>query len=192
MPKQQSNSELLTEGCRSYNKALFAVMQFRREVQEAIRAVVDERIDDLAVALRLDKDELGTGLLAYADPASFGQSWDGSNAEIGFKYPSKPWQTKWGIYFYFWIADNEEGCAVASCWFKEPGTATNGLASLAAGGAETDGCAAWISEPVSEAAGGFHVAIGQVLDRWIELWRSVGGIKQFLPGANSGPARGGA
>jgi hypothetical protein len=192
MPKLQSDSELLTEGCRSHHKALSAVIQFRREVQEAIRAVVNDRLDDIAAALQLDKDELSAGLLAYADPANFDHSWDGSKVEIGFKYPGRPWQTKWGIYFYFWIGDGEEGSACASCWFKEPGFAGRGLAFLAEAGAETDGCAAWISEPVCETTGGFTAAFTRVLDRWIEVWRSVGGIQPFLPIGSSLPAWGGA
>jgi uncharacterized membrane protein len=83
MPKRRSDSELLREGCRSYHKALFAVMQFRREVQEAIRAAVDERIVDLAAALRLEKAEISEGLTPYAKPASLTQAWDGSEAEFG-------------------------------------------------------------------------------------------------------------
>jgi hypothetical protein len=33
MPKRRSDSELVREGCHSYHKGLFAVMQFRREAQ---------------------------------------------------------------------------------------------------------------------------------------------------------------
>ena len=65
MPKRRSDSELLREGCHSYHKALFAVMQFRREAQEAIRAAVDERIDEIAAALKLDKAEISEGLTPY-------------------------------------------------------------------------------------------------------------------------------
>ena len=64
------DSELLREGCRSYHKAQFAVMQFRREAQEAIRSAVDDRIDDIAAAMKLDKAEISEGLTPYADPAN--------------------------------------------------------------------------------------------------------------------------
>lgn len=191
MPKKQ-DSQLLIEGCRSYHKAFFAVMQFRQEVQDAIFAVVDERIADIADALQLDKTEVNDGLAAYADPANFAESWDGSYAEVGVRYPSRNWESKWGIYFYFSISDEENGCARAYCWLKEPGLAMEKLASLGVAGLEINDSAAWISEDISEVSGGFSGAVSRVLDRWIELWRKVGGIQQFLPEAKKRRAQGGA
>jgi hypothetical protein len=89
MPERRSDSELLQEGCRSYHKAMFAVMQFRREAQAAIRAAIDERIDDIAAAMKLDKAEISEGLAPYADPANLVQTWDGSSACVGLKYPGR-------------------------------------------------------------------------------------------------------
>jgi hypothetical protein len=177
MPKRQAGSELLKEGCRSYHKALFAVMQFRREVQQAIRSAVDERIDDLTATLQLDKAKVSEGLTPYADPANVGQSWDGSDASVGLKYPARDYEARWGIYFYFWIGDSEETSVNALCWLKEPGLA---IQKLAAVGMETDDCSGWISEPVGQAPNGFSDAVDRVLNRWIEAWRKVGGIQQFL------------
>jgi hypothetical protein len=180
MPKQRSDSELLREGCRSYNKALAAVWEFRREVHQAIRTAIDERIDDLAAAMRLGKAEISEGLTAYADPANAGQGWNGSQAEVGLKYPAKPWEARWAIYFYFWIGDGEGGHASALFWLKEPGLAMKRLASLAVEGLETDDKSAWIPVRISD-PDGFTSAIGRVLDAWIEIWRKAGGIQQFLP-----------
>jgi hypothetical protein len=190
MPKRRPDSELLQEGCRSYHKALFAVLQFRRQAQEAIRAAVDERMDDIAAALKLDKAEISEGLTPYANPANFVQSWDGSDAEVGLRYPGKDWQTKWGIYFYFYIGEGEGGHVGAYCWIKEPGLAMKRLASLGVRGLETDESSAWILESVSEATGGFTDAMNRSLDGWIEVWRKVGGIQQFLPARkiHEGPA----
>jgi hypothetical protein len=185
MPRRQANSELLTEGCHSYHKALFAVMQFRREVQEVIRAAIDKRINDLADALQLDKAEVTVGLTAYTNPATLAQNWDGSSVEVGFRFPSKPWDAKWGIYFYFWITDEEGGCASAYCYFKEPGPALRHLASFASGRLETNKSGGWILEPIGKEPDDFIAAVGRVLDRWIELWRKAGGIKQFLPAGTS-------
>jgi hypothetical protein len=181
MPEGRSDSELLQEGCRSYHKALFAVMQFRRQAQEAIRAAIDERIDDIAAALKLDKAEISEGLTPYADPANFVQNWDGSDAAVGLKYPCRDLEAKWGIYLFFLIGDGEEGQIRASCWFKEPALAMKKLASLGGGGVKFSGRYAWISEPVGEATGGFTGAIHRALDIWIELWRKAGGLQQFLP-----------
>jgi hypothetical protein len=182
MPKRRSESELLREGCHSYHKALFAVMQFKREAQEAIRAAVDEQIDDIADALRLDKAEISDGLTPYATPANLTQTWDGSEAEVGLRYPGKPWEAKWGIWFYFGIEGDKEGGVLAYAWFKQPGAAISTLASLGVDGLKTNDRSVWIREQVvGEAADGFNAAIHRVLDIWNEVWRKAGGLQQFLP-----------
>jgi hypothetical protein len=192
MQKQQADSELLKEGCRSYHKALFAVMQFRSEVRTAIQAAIDERIDDMSEALQLDKGDFSAGLTSYADPANVGQNWNGSEASVGLKYPARDYEARWGVYFYFWIGDTEEACACASCWFRDPDRPIAKLASLATERMDTSRSSAWISEPLAENTNGLSGALGRVLDRWIELWRNVGGIRQFLPAPRSRPAEGGA
>jgi hypothetical protein len=174
-PKQRSDSELLREGCRSYRKALLAVRQFRLEAQETIRAAVDERIDDIAAAMKLDKAEFGEGLTAYADPTNIGQGWDGSEASIGLRYPAK--QRRWGITLYLFIGDADESYANAQFWLKEPGLAIRELASH---GMETGDNNAWVGELIGD-PDGLTGAIGRVLDAWIEIWRKAGGIQQFLP-----------
>jgi hypothetical protein len=179
MPIRRSDSELLREGFHSYHKALFAIMRFRREAQKAIRDAVDERIDDIAATLGLDKAEIGNGLTPYADPANFGQNWDGSEASVGLKYPARDFEAKWGIYFYFWIGNGEESRAGVSCWIKKH-TWSGLLASMAGEGMEANDTEAWISEPINE-TDGLTGAIGRALDMWIELWHKVGGLQQFLP-----------
>jgi len=176
-PKRRSDSKLLREGCRSYLKALEAVRQFRLEAQEAIRAAVDERIDDIAAAMKLNKTELDEGLTPYVEPANLGLGWDGSEASVGLKYPARDSEARWGIYFIYWIGDGEEGYACASCWIREPGPAMQRLASL---GLEKEDSIAWVQKPIT-AADGFNGAIGRALDAWIEVWRKAGGIQQFLP-----------
>ncbi len=184
--KPQPDSELLREGFRSYHKALFAVMQFRREVQESIRAAIDERIDDIAAALQLDKAELKKGLSLFANP-NYGQSWDGSEASVGLKYPGNDW--KWGIYFYFRIGDSVAGSVCAQCWFQEPGEALKQLAAQAER-MEFSDHAAWICEPIGEPPDGFTTAIHRALDGWIDVWRKVGGISQFVPSARGATNQG--
>jgi hypothetical protein len=188
MPRPQANSELLAEGCRSYHKALYAVMQFGREAQEEIHAAINGRIDDMGAALRLDKSELSAGLTAYATPAKLGQSWDGSEASVGLRYPNRDYESKWGVYFYLWIGAGEEACVVASCWFREPEVAMQRLASLAVAGLRIDGTGAWIEERIDGTPDSFSGAVAQVLDRWIEVWRKVGGIQQFLPPSKANQA----
>lgn len=191
MPKRDLNSELLSEGCRSYHKALFALMQFRRQVQEVIRAAIDDHIDELASAMRLSKSDIQGGLASYADPANYVQNWDGSEADVGLKYPSADWDARWGIYFYVCVGDSEPSCAVALCWFREPGSLIGKLASSAEG-IETSKSSAWISEPIrQDTDDGLSGAVDRLLVRWTELWHKAGGIQQFLPYEKARPSNAG-
>jgi hypothetical protein len=181
MPRQRTDSELVKEGRRSYHKALFAVMQFRREVQDIIRASIDERIGEIADALKLDKARLSKGLTPFANP-NFGTSWTGSEASVGLKHPAGEWEARWGIYFYFWIGEGSGSCARASWWFRDLDRAAESqLPFLRANGVEMRRSEAWVSEPIGEAPDNLSTAVDRVLARWIEVWGHVGGIKQFLP-----------
>ena len=178
-----SDSELVREGCRSYHKALFAVTRFRFEVQEAIRAAIDERIDDLATALKLNKTEFSEGLWAYASPANVGENWDGSDAEIGLRYPRKDWEAKWCLYFYFWMGDGDdraESWVGTWFWMKRPGDAMSHLAALEFIGVELDEHHAWLELRIDDATHGLTAALHRLLDKLIDIGRKAGGVTQFL------------
>jgi hypothetical protein len=81
MTKTKYDTELISEGCRSYHKALFAVMQFRKQVQEAIADAVAGDAGALAAALGLDESKLECD--DYAIPAHYQTAFDGSEAEVG-------------------------------------------------------------------------------------------------------------
>lgn len=175
--QEEEDSELLREGCRSYHKALFALIQFRREAQDVIQRAIDRRIDRLAESMQLEKANL-IGLPSYLNP-NFGVGWDGSEAAVGVKYP--PEEIRWAIYFYVRIAEGKGTSVCASFWRGKPGIGADGLARLNKAGLETKATGVWLSERIDETTGGFKGAVGRTLDRWIEAWREAGGIRQFLP-----------
>ena len=88
MPRKDSSGALLQEGYKSYNKALFAVMGFRRQIGDTVREAVEAHLPRLASALKLDEDELRDGLIDYTSPDRLTQqNFDGSRAEIGVRMP---------------------------------------------------------------------------------------------------------
>lgn len=180
MPK--TDNELLREGCKSYHKALFAVMEFRRQVQDAISGVVEERLGEVAAALKMDEDELRDGLSSHANPANFNQSYKGDFAEVGLKTPKN--SSRWILYFIVTVTDDEPSYFTAGVWLKEPGAAIDKLDLLAV--------PEELEIPYENYAGIFEyipvdgpvdlsAICDRVLDKWIHLWNKVGGLRQFLP-----------
>src|SRR6266404_768032 len=107
MIKKNPDSELLREGYKSYHKAVFAVMEFRREAGKIIQDAVEERLPELATAMKLSEEELQEGISRYTLPDRLTQKYDGSQAEIGVRIP-RSFGSKWLIYFYIFICDGQE------------------------------------------------------------------------------------
>jgi hypothetical protein len=178
-----ADSELLREGCKSYHEALYAVMQFRKQVQAIIDDVVTARKPELAAVLKLDVSRIE--LAGYADPENYRQKFDGSGAKVGLKMPGNPWGAKWGMYFGLWVGKGERSYLFVSVWLKEPGSAIEKLAS-ASREIEKNANEAWLYEYLPTSGPVDLTAIANlVLNRWIDLWKEVGGLAQFLPKARA-------
>jgi hypothetical protein len=176
MKKKSPDSELLREGYKSYHKAVFAVIEFRREAGKTIQTAVEKRAPELAASMKLDKNEFLAGISPYTKPDRLTQEYDGSSAQIGIKIP-KRWNFQWEISFYFWI-DDDQSQVCAYIFLKNPGPAFEKLPVSC----ECDEHAAWISEIVpSDGSRDLATVCNRVLDRWIEVWKKVGGLRQFLP-----------
>jgi hypothetical protein len=176
MKKKSPDSELLREGYKSYHKAVFAVMEFRREAGKTIRTVMEKRAPEVAAAMKLDQDEFLAGIGAYTMPDRLTQEYDGLSAQIGIKFP-KRWNSQWEISFYFWI-DDDQPQVFAYFWLRNPGSAFEKLAVSC----KCDENAAWMSEIIpSDGSRDLVTVCNRVLDRWIAVWKKVGGLRQFLP-----------
>jgi hypothetical protein len=176
-----ADSELLREGCKSYHEALFAVMQFRQQVQDTIRSVVEKRKNELAAALKLDVGRME--LAGYANPENYRQKFDGSSAAVGLKIPGNPWEARWGLYFYVEV-EREQSHFAAHVWLKS----RDAVAELVSESPELEHGETWAqireclptSGPVDLAG-----TANRVLDGWIDLWKKAGGLDQFLPKARA-------
>lgn len=179
MKQRNLDSELLREGFGSYHKALFAVMEFRRETGRIIQDAVEKKLPELATALKMDEDELRDGICAYTKPFNIIEKFDGSEAQIDVRIP-RAWNSKWKLWFYLCIGDSSEPFFAAEVEFKNSGTAIDKLAS-ACKELEYDETSARISETVpSDGSRDLAAVCDRVLNRWIALWRKVGGLRQFI------------
>lgn len=191
MPDNARDSELVREGRVSYHQALFAVFQFRRQVDEIFRAGLQSRMAEVAKALKLDEAELGAELTSYAEPANYSEGYDGSEAQIGVRVPKRHVKKGWGLYFYLYVADGESRGVYAHLWLKQPGSAIEKLAAVAGPDLETEGgTEAWIFEQLTSPDEDISlpVALDRVLDRWFVICKKVGGLGQFLPKAKAAKA----
>lgn len=173
MTRTKHGTELISEGCKSYHKAFFAVMQFRKQVLEAIWAAMNDHADALATALDLDAE-----LDDYADPAQYQGAFDGSEAEVGLRCE----QENWSLYYYVWVGDEEDSFFGAMLRLKNPGSALATVSSFGDEGLEVGDDYIQLYEYLPKDGSVDLVGIcDRVLRRWAELWTKVGGLQQFLP-----------
>lgn len=179
MPKTESDSELLREGCKSYHQAAFAVAEFRRQMQGLIRRVVEQRANDLAEATKLDKQLFLNELKEFANPRES----DGTYGSVGVTLPRK--STDWSLTVYFYAEDPPPDYAVpaffAQVWIKRDGPLFDRLRDSNAGVTFEHKRSAWITEPILvDENFDLDNTLDTLLGRWITLWRDIGGLKQYL------------
>jgi hypothetical protein len=129
----------------------------------------------------MDENELREVLIPYADPANFNRSYEGDSAEIGLKTPENS-SSEWVLYFFVWVGDGERSYFSASVRLKEPGAAIESL-ELRAVPEELEASENYagifeylpVDGPVD-----LSTICNRVLDKWIDLWNKVGGLRQFL------------
>jgi hypothetical protein len=180
MKRKNPDSELLREGYKSYHKAVFAVMEFRREAGKTIQSVVEKRAPELAAAMKLDKDKFLGGICQYTFPDRLTQKYDGSEAFTGIRIP-RSWASPWIMSFYFFIRDDEQPKLIAQVHLKNPGPASKKLVVYCKE-SDADERDPWISEIIpADGSRDLVTVCNRVMDRWITVWRKVGGLRQFLP-----------
>jgi hypothetical protein len=130
----------------------------------------------------MDEDELCAGLIPHAVPANFSQSYKGDSAEVGIKTPKK-WPSKRILYFSVWVTDDEPSYFMASVWLKEPGAAIDKLESFAVPEEleAYENYAGLFEYLPADGPVELSIVCNRVLDKWIDLWNKVGGLRQFLP-----------
>jgi hypothetical protein len=172
MKSKTVDSELLREGYKSYHKAVFAVMEFRRQASEIIENAVEKRWPELAAAMKMKETEFS--ICPYPSPARFFKK-TRSYAYVGVRIP-KSSSSKWRVYFYLMIGQEKHPYLMAEIYHKNLPSA-----KLKAAGAEGDERRAYISEDVpSDGSRDLGMACNRLLTRWISMWKKVGGFSQFL------------
>lgn len=154
-------------------------MEFRREAGRIIQDALENKLSELAAALKMDEDELRDETRPYTTPYNLTEPFDGSGAEIDLRIP-KDWNSKWQLWFFVWIGDGGEPYFAAQVSFKKPSAAIDKLAAVCKD-LDYDETYARISEAVpSDGSRNLAAICDRVLNRWIALWKKVGGLRQFI------------
>lgn len=184
MPKSDARTDLLREGCKSYHLALFAVAQFRWKLQELFRKTLKRRATELAEATKLDKRTFTDRVQDYRNPSK--DDPDGAWAEVGVQLPKKG--EPWILYVYLSLADGEPAsdyptpALYAYLWLKERGVLRAKLDGLPDDMRFKGAQNAYMFQPISvDESFDLQGSLDKLLDRWMSVWREVGGIAPLLP-----------
>ena len=178
----EARRRLLDEGIRSYLEAATALIEYRREVQKRCRQVMERNLQDYAsaLAIRLTKDEIEEIALP-----SFSK-WEGEWWSLGVKIirtdmsQIRWWESHCCLSFesgdhglYCWIGE----------WFPNRKMASTVFAVLHKLDREIiqDGKDVWLEQKMNaEQATTFDECLDTLFQRWIGVWKKVGGIKAAL------------
>lgn len=180
----QSEGEFLSEGFRSYVDALFAIRAFRKQVLEKSEKVLNAKLSKLREATGTDP-QVWTGSF----PTEFDQkNW---TAEVSCLAAGVTLSDLCNMWFgLVWHRnDASQGSTVFVTGIltfrsKAPRAVLERLLKL---GANESGWFWWVkhevslSEPVTpEAAQTFPQRLDLLIDKWIQVWEQVGGLKGLL------------
>jgi len=179
-PTQQNT--LLEEGGRSYPKAMLALSQFREMVQDACIAAMKRSLPELIAALGLQLKSGQVKPYAAPDKPGPGET-DGTWAELGAMLKN-PGGARCTLYNYISWEDAPLLRVIVSILFVDAGIAERTWAAVRDHGTlkkDKDENEINSSRRI-DAAGlaSLPSTLDEMNTEWIQLWKGVGGVKQFL------------
>jgi len=183
----RSEGEFLSEGFRSYVDALFAIRAFRRQVLENCQRVLNAKLSGLREATGTDVQQDSIWRSSFPEKAAQ----DNWTADVSWLTAGVTLHDLCDMWFgLVWHRnDANEGITVvvtATLTFKSEtsGAVLKRLHKLGANQTSwfwlTKGEVSF-SEPLSpEAAQTFPQRLDLLIDKWIQVWEHVGGLKGLL------------
>jgi hypothetical protein len=176
-------TRLLQEGARTYLEAVTALMEYQKEVQKKCREVLRRHLEDYSAALKvkdqLEEKEIGN----WAGPKF--EEWAGDWWNLGVHIDRKTpiptipgWETCCGLGF----EDSQLICFVGELF------STKKIASVLhqhfhrlKPNLKVEPYGIWSYKTIGEDEGGtFDKPLEGVLEEWIQLWKTVGGMEEVF------------
>lgn len=178
--------KLIQEAAGSYLQALYAIREFRREVQQTCTEIVKKRLPELAECIGIPRDE--KMVVPYAFPEKL-TDWDGEIAEIGVKVAAR----EGSVFFTYaleWELQKGESPSTSVMAYVSARTikaAAALLADLKKTGHPHPRLEHWqywvyMWKPVDAGRiGDFDQLLDEVVGEWCHLWRDAGGLDKLIP-----------
>jgi hypothetical protein len=188
---EQARTRLLEEGARSYLEACTAVLEYQREVQKKCREVMEKYLDDYNAAVKVDSKNS----LKSADIKEFvwpkPEQWEGGWATIGVEIRRTRVTPAIRLWYPYCGLSWESGDPTVWCWVGD-WIAPRRLAVLVLErfhhldksvqrNPQDDPHEIWIQDKLNvEEAAAFDERLEALFERWIDLWKMVGGMRQVF------------
>jgi len=171
-----NNSDFLKEGFIAYPNPMFAVREFRRQIQQKARMTLEYNLASLSKAI--GRNLLDSTITTYANPDSpEKQSWDGTWAWIAVKLPVPDF----GDSYHGIVWQNKGGSVAGSVTSNfEPKPILFEAARdkfCGIGGAKhTEFHQLEIREPLPREDGtSFESTLDKIINEWVGIWNEAGG-----------------
>jgi hypothetical protein len=182
--------DLLEAGISSYIEAMIALREFRRDIQRTAREVIERRMPELMDSIGFKRYQVS--LEGYANPDSLEKGWDGSFAWVAVRLRHSSFH---GYFGWLWREHGEQLQAGVVATFaptehpplrKELRSAVrmNCIQNVC----ETYGTEISLWEPLSmNDVKSFGERLDKLINDWIRVWKSVGGLKGLTESGSCGP-----
>lgn len=181
-PEATERNTLLEKGADSYPKAMYALSEFRRLVQEACVAAMKRNLKDLGAALGLRLEGKQVKRHAWPDKLDAGD-FDGSKANLGAKILT-PGDAEVELWNYINWGDDPPFYAAASIVFTDSDAFSRAWARMpqqryldySEDGNEIMYWRCVRPEDLAQ----LESLLNEMNKKWAKIWRDLGGVKQFL------------
>ena len=172
-------NKLVEDGFGSYLDALAAVREFQKAVIERSRRALEQKLNDLSKAMGIKREEIKD----YTDPAKLTNEELGKEGWVGIEFSNKP-----VLYCHFGLCFEREDSkcvtkVVVSMWTDNVSRRDFLLEhckKVSRDFDNYDGYNIGLFMPITkDEINNFEAKLQELIDKWIEVWERVGGIKKL-------------
>ena len=171
--------EFFQEGLRSYMDAMLALGQFRQEVQQKAEGVLRRNLQELGQALQVPLE--GAGQILYVNPSN-PSNFNGTFTWITTRLEVQ--QFRYILFGLLWLETegNITLFVTGGFWFSNRRVRDKARQAFGGDSALWDDYEGlYLRERLTpEEAASFETKLDDVVKKWIELWRRVGGLNAVL------------
>ncbi|MBI3398519.1 MAG: hypothetical protein HY026_04720 [Deltaproteobacteria bacterium] len=173
---EKALNQLVEKGLGSYLDALIAVREFQSEIIKRSRRALKGKLDNLLEAMGISVDRTEIEIKDYLSEELDDWGW------VGITFKKEPMECYFGLYFK--RQDSKCVAKVTASMWAGKASQRNFLLKHCNNvplDSDHDGNEIGLSDSISkEEINNFEAKLQELIDKWIEVWESIGGIKKLL------------